>query len=213
MFKVSNKKLDLLAAYYRKEGPSSFEKYIRIFGIPTVLIVVLLAFYGFMYFSNSSLEDKINEVKQDTQVIQDKIDNSDQSAYKELTTLQNTYDSIKKTDEYISKLPRITKRKIESLRDSLLSNMSIDSLTYEQTSGQVSMSCRSSNVRNIEKYITILKKNKLYSNIIYKGYQQTTQTNTIHTGQYDELTGQEITTQSSTSYYTFNVVVVIAGGK
>lgn len=212
MFKISNKKLDLLAAYNRKDGPSSFEKYIKIFGVPVVLVVLLLCFYGFMYFSNSSLEDKLNEVNKDTQMIQEKIDASDQTAYKELMTLQSTYESVKKTDEYISKLPRITKRKIESMRNSLLANMSIDSLTYEQTSGQVSLSCRSTNVRNIEKYVSILKKNKLYSKIIYKGYQQVNETYTIRTGQFDELTGQELTTQSSVSYYTFNVVITIAGG-
>lgn len=212
-YKIENKKLDLLAAYHRKEGPSKAEKYMKMFGAPILLTLVIVGVWGFLYFSNSNLQNKITDMKEKNDALQLQIDTSDLDAYNELMTLEGTFDSIEKVDSYISNLPKITRNKIRDLQTTLLSGMEIKSISYTQENGQVSITCTSSNVRNIEKYVTELKKNPSFVNVTYKGYQQSSQTQTVDTGKVDLITGLPITSQTTSTYYTFHIVVTLGGGE
>lgn len=212
-YKIENKQLDLLAAYNRKEGPSLVEKYIKILIAPVLIVIVIGVSCTLLYLSNKNMQSKIDDIHQQNQMIQSQIDKSDLDAYQELTKLEGTFQSIEKVDAYISSLPIITREKVRFLQTSLLNGMSIQALNYNQETGQMSISYRSIYVNNIEKYVTRVKTNPDYSKVSYKGYQQSTQTNTIDTGTVDPLTGLPVTTQSTSTYYTFSLIIVIDGGE
>lgn len=212
-YKIENKELDLLAAYNRKEGSSKLEKYIKILGAPIILVFIIAMAWVFLFISNSQLQDKITDVKEKNDALQLQIDTSDLEAYNELIALEGTFDSIEKVDSYISNLPKITRGKIRDLQTTLLNGMRITSISYNQTNGQVSLNCISSNVQNIEKYVTVIKRNPDFINVTYKGYQQSSQTKSINTGAIDEITGLPITTQTTSIYYTFNLIVTLGGGE
>ena len=212
-YKIENKELDLLAAYNRKEGPSQVEKYIKLFGIPVLLVVIVGGISGFLYMSNSHLQNKITDMKERNDILQLEIDTSDLDAYNELTALEGTFESVEKVDSYISNLPTITKNKIKDMQKALLAGMNIQSIAYTQTNGQVVLSCISSDVRNIEKYVTKLKNNSDFINVTYKGYQQTSQTKSVNTGEVDALTGLPITSQTTSIFYTFQVTITLGGGE
>lgn len=212
-YKIENKQLDLLAAYNRKEGPSSVEKYVKMFIAPVLLIIIIGASWTLLFLSNKNTQSKIDDINQQNQIIQSQIDASDLDAYQELTTLEGTFASLEQVDAYISALPRVTREKVRYLQTSLLNGMSIQSLSYNQETGVISASCQSVYVNNIEKYVSKIKTNPDYLNVSYKGYQQSTQTNTIDTGTVDPLTGLPVTTQSTSTYYTFSISVAIGGGE
>ena len=212
-YRIEKKELDLLAAYNRHDGPTPFELFLKRFGIPLLLIIVIAGLQGFLFFNNMKIENQIKEVKQENKTLQKKIAQCDQEAYGELTSLQETVAATKKIDNYISKLPRLTSTKIKGLTDELLPGMDILSLSYDQTSGIVTISGQSSKVGNIATYVETIKENTDYESVTYKGYQQVSNTYSTPTGTYDPVTGQEITTQSSSTYYTFTLSVVISGGQ
>lgn len=213
VYKIQNKELDLLAAYNRKEGPTRFSQIMKILGIPVGLISLFAVVFLFIYVSNMHLENKIADAQYINEEIQLKIDVTDKAPYNELTVLEGTFESLQTIDSTLSSLPTLTKEKIMGLKQNLLSGMSIQTISYSQESGQLNASLTSSNVQNIEKYITQLKKNDYYKNITYTGYQQGTQTSTQGTGQIDELTGQEITTNTVTLFYNFNIIIAVDGGE
>lgn len=97
-------------------------------------------------------------------------------------------------------------------KNSLLSNMTLNSLSFDQEAKTIAASFTSMNVQNIEKYISNLKTKYQMTNISYNGYQQTKKTNTVGTGEFDALTGQEITTTSETTFYSFSIVILLDGG-
>ena len=90
--------------------------------------------------------------------------------------------------------------------------MTLNSLSFDQEAKTIVASFTSMNVQNIEKYISNLKTKYEMTNIAYNGYQQTKKTNTVGTGEFDALTGQEMTTIDETTYYTFSIVISLGGG-
>lgn len=210
--KIQNKELDLLAAYNRKDGPTKSSKIIKMLAVPIGLLVIFGLSFLYLFMINHNLENKINEVKLSNEEIQLKIDVTDKEPYFELNTLKGTFDSLQQIDNYVSNLPEITKNKILNLQKSLLSGMSINSIAYNQQTKQMTVSYTSSNVQNIEKYITALKNTNQYSDISYVGYQQGSSTSTQTTGETDPLTGEPVTTNTVNVFYNFNLVMTLDGG-
>lgn len=212
-YKIENKELDLLAAYNCKDGPSPFLRIFKLIGIPVGIVVVVAIVCITLLVLNYNVQTDIDQTVTENQSIQKQIDKCDKKAYQELTTLEGTYQSVQQIDEYITSLPIITQNKINGLKRTLLKGMSIQTITYNQKNGQLTVSYISSHVRNIEKYVSAIKENKQYKKVSYKGYQQGSKTTQTFTGEYDPITGQPITAQSVALYYTFSVTITITGGE
>lgn len=210
--KIQNKELDLLAAYNRKEGPSKSSKVVRLIAIPLSLIVFFGAIYLYLFISNYHLQKQIDEVNLSNEELQLKIDSTDKEPYNELTVLQGTYSSLEAIDNYVSGLSKIDKQNILQLQKKLLSGMTLNSISYNQDSKEMTVSYTSSNVQNIEKYVTILRNSEDYAQITYTGYQQGSSTTSQGTGETNPLTGQEITTDTVVLYYNFSLVLTMNGG-
>lgn len=212
-YKIENKELDLLAAYNCKDGPSPFLRIFKLIGIPVGIVVVVAIVCITLLVLNYNVQTDIDQTVTENQSIQKQIDKCDKKAYQELTTLEGTYQSVQQIDEYITSLPIITQNKINGLKRTLLKGMSIQTITYNQKNGQLTVSYISSHVRNIEKYVSAIKENKQYKKVSYKGYQQGSKTTQTFTGEYDPITGQPITAQSVALYYTFSATITITGGE
>ena len=113
---------------------------------------------------------------------------------------------------YVSGLSKIDKQNILQLQKKLLSGMTLNSISYNQDSKEMTVSYTSSNVQNIEKYVTILRNSEDYAQITYTGYQQGSSTTSQGTGETNPLTGQEITTDTVVLYYNFSLVLTLNGG-
>ena len=66
---------------------------------------------------------------------------------------------------------------------------------------------------NIEKYISNLKTKQQMNNITYSGYQQSKGSNSVGTGEYNVLTGEEITTITESTHYSFSLIISLDGGE
>ena len=212
-YKIENKELDLLAAYHQKEGPSPFSKIMKSIGITLALFVLLMASYIVIFVMNNQLQSQVDDMKLENEALQLKIDSTDHEPYNQLTQLQSTYDSLERIDRYISQLPKVTRDKINVLQKKLLNGMKMTSIQYNQSNGQIVLGCTSTNVRNIEKYVSSIKEHAYYNQVSYKGYQKNTQTSQVTTGQIDPLTGVEITRENVSVFYSFTVTVTIDGGE
>ena len=212
MFRIQNKELDLLAAYNRKEGPSKSSKVLKYVSIPLGLFLVFAMAFIFIFVMNRTVQNKIDDVQLLNEEIQLKIDATDKEPYYKLATLKATYSSLQSVDNTIASLPELTKKQVLTLKNSLLSNMTLNSLSFDQEAKTIAASFTSMNVQNIEKYISNLKTKYQMTNISYNGYQQTKKTNTVGTGEFDALIGREITTTSETTFYSFSIVILLDGG-
>lgn len=212
-YKVQKKELDLLAAYYRKDGTQESSQRLKQIGIPILLIVIFGMAYGLFTLSNISKQNQIQNTKEETEILQLKIESMDQNPYRELTQLQEMYSSLTALDQSLSKLPQITQNKINGARRQLLSGMSLQSITYNQDTNQLTFFITSVDVLKIETYVTSLHKNSDFKDVHYSGYQQVSERTSIPTGQTDETTGQEMTTVQVDSYYTFAVDITLDGGE
>lgn len=172
MFRIQDKELDLLAAYNRKEGPSKPSKALKYISVPLGLFFVFVCIFIFLFMMNKNVQNKIDDVKLTNEELQLKIDAIDKEPYDRLTLLEGTYASLESVDNYIAKLPQVTKNQILTLKNTLLSNMTINSITFDQESKKINVSFVSLNVQNIEKYISNLKTKQQMNNITYSGYQQ-----------------------------------------
>lgn len=168
--------------------------------------------YLYLFISNYHLQKQIDEVNLSNEELQLKIDSTDKEPYNELTVLQGTYSSLEAIDNYVSGLSKIDKQNILQLQKKLLSGMTLNSISYNQDSKEMTVSYTSSNVQNIEKYVTILRNSEDYAQITYTGYQQDSSTTSKGTGETNPLTGQEITTDTVVLYYNFSLVLTLNGG-
>ncbi|MFR6098954.1 MAG: hypothetical protein ACLUIS_02350 [Longibaculum sp.] len=78
---------------------------------------------------------------------------------------------------------------------------------------KINVSFVSLNVQNIEKYISNLKTKQQMNNITYSGYQQSKGSNSVGTGEYNVLTGEEITTITESTHYSFSLIISLDGGE
>lgn len=128
-YKIQNKELDLLAAYERKEGPSKISKVLKMVGIPIGLVLIFTISFLFLFLGNKGIENQINDMNASNEEVQLKIDAIDKEPYYELSSLEGTYASLQTIDNYLSGLPHITAEKILTLKQSLLSGMSMHTLS------------------------------------------------------------------------------------
>jgi type II secretory pathway component PulL len=212
-FRIEKKELDLLAAYNRKEKATQQSSQLKLILIPFTLIILSLLIILNLVIINKKVQRNIDDVVSQNEEIQKEIDTYDTSIYQKYLTMQETNNAIKKIDAYIETLPEMTKDKINLLKTNLLSTMEIKTITYDQTSSQVSVSYTSHSVTNIEKYVATIRKISSFKDIDYKGYQSVSNTIVTNTGEYDSETGQAITSSYTENYYTFSLTITIDGGE
>ena len=208
--KIKNKHLDLLAAYNRKDGPSTVSKGFRLVVVPAVLVGVFVIFFAVMTFMTMGKNSELNTAKEDIEVVQLKIESTDKNPYEELQSLQSIYQSLESLDESLSNLSTLTKEKINYLKTDLLTGIELSSITFDRNSNLLTVNLKSSNVQNIEKYVTKLKTHAEYVDIAYTGYQKTEASGVDTSGIVDE-NGNPLASIQTPAYYSFIVKITLEG--
>ncbi|MEG0592635.1 MAG: hypothetical protein RR512_04935 [Coprobacillus sp.] len=210
MASIRNKQIDLLVAYNRSDEPSPLLKTFKIIAVPAILIVVFVSIFIVFTVMKMDKTNKINDAKAENEIIQLKIDATDKKPYEELQSLQTTFAALEELDKSLSTLPELTKQKILYIQKDLIAGISLSSLSFDQKSNLLTVSLASSNVQNIEKYVTKLKKHVEYSSVEYTGYQESVSSSTnTGSGLLDGLLGN--ITEETVSSYGFQVKITLDG--
>lgn len=211
MASIKNKQMDLLVAYNRSDEPSPLLKTFKVVAVPAILLLVFVSIFLVFTVLKMDKNSKIADAKADNEVIQLKIEATDKTPYDELQSLQTTFTSIEELDKSLSSLSELTKQKILYIQNDLIAGVSLASLSFDQQSNLLTVSLSSTNVQNIEKYVTKLKKHVEYASVEYTGYQETSSQKSTQTSEdvLDELLGN--TTQVETVAYSFQVKITLDG--
>ncbi len=205
-YKISKKELDLLAAYNRKDGSSQLSNTMKIMAVPMILVGIIAIAFGTIYLMKMDMTDKLNNAILDNEVIQLKIDSTDQKPYNELHSLESIYTSLEQLDNSLSGLPTLTKKSITYLKTDLLNGISLKTISFDRNTNLLTASLTSQNVQNIEKYVTTLKKHSEYTDVSYSGYQINESKSIDTTGLVDE-NGNPIIVEQAKVDYGFNVKI------
>lgn len=210
MASIRNKQIDLLVAYNRSDEPSPLLKTFKTIAVPAILIVVFASIFIGFTVMKMDITNKINDAKAENEIIQLKIDATDKKPYEELQSLQTTFASLEELDKSLSTLPELTKQKILYIQKDLITGVSLSSLSFDQKSNLLTVSLSSSNVQNIEKYVTKLKNHVEYSSVEYTGYQEgASSSNNTGSGLLDGLLGN--VSEETVTSYGFQVKITLDG--
>lgn len=175
-YKVRNKELDLLAAYYRKDEDIHLSHYFKSLFFPILFAFIVLVIYMGISISNGMIENQIEEAKLTSEANELKVDDTEKKAYEELQTLQKQEKEMQELVDTFFNSASLSQDYLQGLQKSLLKNMTIESMNYNKESQSLTLILTSLDVLNIEKYITTIKKDAKYQNVSYSGYQQVGQT-------------------------------------
>lgn len=173
-YRIEKKKLNLLAAYNRKEGPSKYVMIGRLVVIPLLIVALFGGAYASIIKEYRVLQEQVDEVKLRNEALQEEIDQCNLSEYDRYVLLQKEYTELQQIDSYLEAQPSISKNTINQIITAMYSGMSMNSINCNQASKSISINAVSSNVRNIEQYVTKLKKLPGVSDVAYNGYTQST---------------------------------------
>ena len=180
--KIQNKELDLLAAYYRKDEDAHLSHFFKPLFIPCIIAFFVIAIFMGLTVANGILENDIADAKLTVEANQLKISDDEKAAYDQLQTLQKQEEEMQSFVNSFSQTASLSQSYLQGLQKALLKNMTIESMSYNGESQALTLIMTSTDVLNIEKYISTIKKDTKYQNVSYSGYQQVGQTSSDNSG-------------------------------
>lgn len=205
MFQSHYKKdIDLLAAYKRKQKPSSLAPIVRIALLPLCLILLFTAVFTFYSLRISTINNDIDATDKKIESYQKKIKNTGSEAYDLYSYMKSQNNDITALINNIHSYPRMSTDVMMIFINNLLNGLSNKSIVYEN--GTITMNASATNVLTIENYVRKLRESGLFSMVDYKGYQssETSKTITSNENEVDDIT---LTTEE----YVFQVTCVMKG--
>lgn len=196
-YQINKKELDLLAAYNRKEGPSSALKVVKVVIAPVVIVLVLCVSLFFINKKNDSIQALIDMMNVKNQALQYQLENSDMASYEESQKLQIQKEVLSKVNEQIKNYPQLSQQKIYLLYNLMYEGMDILSITFDQATGVISLNMESDYVTYIQPYIKALKNSPGISDVQYSGY--------------NAKTSNESSSLPEVTTYSFSLGVVLGG--
>lgn len=195
--KIENKKLDLLAAYKRKEGPSQLEIVAKMMLIPCLIVLALIIGYASVKNGYDKLLVSVNEVNRINEALQNDINQYSEEEYNRYLQLQEEYETLLQVEERLSSHSTFSAKSYKEITKAMSAGMSLTSINYNQSASTISLNATSNDVRNIEKYIKKIKELPQVSAVEYNGYTQNTKT----------------VKKVKQTYYSFSIRIKLGGGE
>ncbi|NBK98153.1 MAG: hypothetical protein EOM50_09050 [Erysipelotrichia bacterium] len=204
MFKrITNKDIDLLVAYQRKNEASPYASLIKMAILPICLILVFASIFVVQTLRINSLDEQIAQSEQNIQNYNKKIANVGSEAYALYNEMAEKNSQIEKVIENIHSYPRLSTEVMNVFLKNLVNGLSLSSISFQE--GVISISANASNVLTIENYVRTLRNTNLFLSVDYRGYQTNETVKTITSDEDKE--GKEV----SSKVYVFQVNCVLKG--
>lgn len=213
MSKIQNKQLNLLQAYEHSfEDPHKKDKY-KMFILPSAMIAVLLVFFIVMTVLTANVKNSTSSIKKEIATKQAALTGTDATSYDELQKMTTALSDIQTIDKKInSYIPMSKKKLMKLLTLASGTDVTVTAVTYSRDGAKVTLSAQTPSVTNVEKYVSLIRANSYYSSVSYTGYSGGSTTSSTATGATDPTTGEAVTTEVTSAYYSFDVSMKLKGG-
>ena len=198
MARNSNKDIDFLSVYKTKKKININSKTLLLIALPVLLILIFATSTLYLTITNRNLQKDVDTLQ----------------TQKELSKLNEQLTNLQTITQTLSKYPQIDKGILETI-DKSCKNLTIDSISFNQETGAISLTVTASKVNGCEETVRTLRESGTFKTVDYNGYTQdggvseTTETVT------DPITGAT-TTQTVTNTipitYKSSITCTLEGG-
>ena len=215
MARNTNKDIDFLSVYKTKKTINTNPKTILLIALPVLLVLIFATSTIYLTFSNRGLQkdvDKLQSQIDEALALTTANTNSDQQ--KELSKLNEQLTNLQTITQILSKYPQIDKEMLDTI-DKSCKNLTIDSISFNQESGVISLTVTASKVNGCEETVRTLREAGIFQNVDYSGYSQDGGVSESTETVTDPVTGA-VTTQTVTNTtpitYKSSITCTLEGG-
>ena len=207
--------IDLYDSYYEKKEGHSQKGYNKWLIPPIVLVaigLILSVTFGVMNAKKQSELDTLNTEIESTEMVTEYAEA--QTIEAEVIALTSYYNELQNGQDNANGYPDINSDKITTL-ETLGSGITLSSLSYESSSGTMSVSATAASVYDAAIYVGQLLSSGLFQDISYTGYsisEGSTETTTETVTAEDGSTYESTTTTTTPDTYGFSIECVLKPG-
>ena len=207
MARNSNKDIDFLSVYKTKKKINTNSKTILLIALPVLLILIFATSTLYLTITNRNLQKDVDTLQtQIEEALAATASNTNSDQQKELSKLNEQLTNLQTITQTLSKYPQI---------DKSCKNLTIDSISFNQETGAISLTVTASKVNGCEETVRTLRESGTFKTVDYNGYTQdggvseTTETVT------DPTTGATTTqavTNTTPITYKSSITCTLEGG-
>ena len=207
MARNSNKDIDFLSVYKTKKKININSKTLLLIALPVLLILIFATSTLYLTITNRNLQKDVDTLQtQIEEALSATASNTNSDQQKELSKLNEQLTNLQTITQTLSKYPQI---------DKSCKNLTIDSISFNQETGAISLTVTASKVNGCEETVRTLRESGTFKTVDYNGYTQdggvseTTETVT------DPTTGATTTqtvTNTTPITYKSSITCTLEGG-
>ena len=211
MARNSNKDIDYLSVYKTKKKININSKTLLLIALPVLLILIFATSTLYLTITNRNLQKDVDTLQtQIEEALAATASNTHSDQQKELSKLNEQLTNL----QTLSKYPQIDKGILETI-DKSCKNLTIDSISFNQETGAISLTVTAFKVNGCEETVRTLRESGTFKTVDYNGYTQdggvseTTETVT------DPTTGATTTqtvTNTTPITYKSSITCTLEGG-
>lgn len=207
MARNSNKDIDFLSVYKTKKKININSKTLLLIAFPVLLILIFATSTLYLTITNRNLQKDVDTLQtQIEEALAATASNTNSDQQKELSKLNEQLTNLQTITQTLSKYPQI---------DKSCKNLTIDSISFNQETGAISLTVTAFKVNGCEETVRTLRESGTFKTVDYNGYTQdggvseTTETVT------DPITGATTTqtvTNTTPITYKSSITCTLEGG-
>lgn len=207
MARNSNKDIDFLSVYKTKKKININSKTLLLIALPVLLVLIFATSTLYLTITNRNLQKDVDTLQtQIEEALAAIASNTNSDQQKELSKLNEQLTNLQTITQTLSKYPQI---------DKSCKNLTIDSISFNQETGAISLTVTASKVNGCEETVRTLRESGTFKTVDYNGYTQdggvseTTETVT------DPTTGATTTqtvTNTTPITYKSSITCTLEGG-
>lgn len=215
MARNKNKDIDFLSVYKAKKTINTNYKTVLLVALPVLLILIFATSTIFLTISNHNLQNDVNTLQsQIDEALATSKANSNVDQQKELSKLNDQLTNLQTITQTLSKYPQIDKNILETI-DKSCKNLTIDSISFNQETGAISLTVTASKVNGCEETVRTLRDSNVFKAVDYSGYNQDGGVSESTETVTDPLTGTTTTqtvTNTTPITYKSSITCTLEGG-
>ena len=172
MARNSNKDIDFLSVYKTKKKINTNSKTLLLIALPVLLILIFATSTLYLTITNRNLQKDVDTLQtQIEEALAATASNTNSDQQKELSKLNEQLTNLQTITQTLSKYPQIDKGILETI-DKSCKNLTIDSISFNQETGAISLTVTASKVNGCEETVRTLRESGTFKTVDYNGYTQ-----------------------------------------
>ena len=215
MARNSNKDIDFLSVYKTKKKINTNSKTLLLIALPVLLILIFATSTLYLTITNRNLQKDVDTLHtQIEEALAATASNTNSDQQKELSKLNEQLTNLQTITQTLSKYPQIDKNILETI-DKSCKNLTIDSISFNQETGAISLTVTASKVNGCEETVRTLRESGTFKTVDYNGYTQdggvSETTETVTDPTTGATTTQAITNTTPITYKS-SITCTLEGG-